>query len=299
MEYRYWKFTGYPEDERKKIGRNAPCPCGSGLKFKKCCLINKKPRATSIVADFGKPTEIKEIIYDRLERQVHFISHLGKVEPISVICETNYERTKGEKVINRSSLPPNDIRLEPNLQVELYDKIFAVDTNTRTIGGEVVSVTGVVLCEAEDAVTIDGIYGKYKPVNCVEFRNAQLNPELTGLRIVIKAIMSNPKFANNMRVCIITDHDLNHLVKYNKNEIPLLENFYLPSNFTLIYGSSDVGKNEYLPNILISVAHDSANEMLESIEKHDVYGNSSHIPIERPSYSYFRIWTHKDCLKSE
>jgi len=21
-----------------KIGRNAPCPCGSGLKYKKCCL---------------------------------------------------------------------------------------------------------------------------------------------------------------------------------------------------------------------------------------------------------------------
>ena len=22
----------------KKIGRNDPCPCGSGLKYKKCCL---------------------------------------------------------------------------------------------------------------------------------------------------------------------------------------------------------------------------------------------------------------------
>ena len=23
----------------KKVGRNAPCPCGSGKKYKKCCLI--------------------------------------------------------------------------------------------------------------------------------------------------------------------------------------------------------------------------------------------------------------------
>lgn len=23
---------------KKKIGRNEPCPCGSGKKFKKCCL---------------------------------------------------------------------------------------------------------------------------------------------------------------------------------------------------------------------------------------------------------------------
>lgn len=22
-----------------KIGRNSPCPCGSGNKFKKCCLV--------------------------------------------------------------------------------------------------------------------------------------------------------------------------------------------------------------------------------------------------------------------
>ena len=26
------------EKKRKKIGRNAPCPCGSGKKYKKCCL---------------------------------------------------------------------------------------------------------------------------------------------------------------------------------------------------------------------------------------------------------------------
>lgn len=25
-----------------KIGRNEPCPCGSGKKYKKCCLKNKK-----------------------------------------------------------------------------------------------------------------------------------------------------------------------------------------------------------------------------------------------------------------
>ncbi|MDY6954197.1 MAG: SEC-C metal-binding domain-containing protein [Thermodesulfobacteriota bacterium] len=23
--------------KEKKIGRNAPCPCGSGKKYKKCC----------------------------------------------------------------------------------------------------------------------------------------------------------------------------------------------------------------------------------------------------------------------
>mgnify|MGYP000742731632 CR=1 FL=1 len=27
---------GFRETRRKKLGRNDPCPCGSGVKFKKC-----------------------------------------------------------------------------------------------------------------------------------------------------------------------------------------------------------------------------------------------------------------------
>ena len=28
---------------QRKIGRNAPCPCKSGLKWKKCCLLKSPP----------------------------------------------------------------------------------------------------------------------------------------------------------------------------------------------------------------------------------------------------------------
>jgi len=31
-----------------KIGRNAPCPCGSGKKYKKCCLLNPNGRPESV-----------------------------------------------------------------------------------------------------------------------------------------------------------------------------------------------------------------------------------------------------------
>ena len=32
-----------------KIGRNDPCPCGSGLKYKKCCLNSGKYESTHTV----------------------------------------------------------------------------------------------------------------------------------------------------------------------------------------------------------------------------------------------------------
>ena len=29
-----------PQEAEKKVGRNEPCPCGSGKKYKKCCLFH-------------------------------------------------------------------------------------------------------------------------------------------------------------------------------------------------------------------------------------------------------------------
>jgi len=37
-EYTGNKRTGAAERNRAKVGRNDPCPCGSGNKFKKCCI---------------------------------------------------------------------------------------------------------------------------------------------------------------------------------------------------------------------------------------------------------------------
>ena len=48
--YAQYKNTHTPKIKEHKIGRNDPCPCGSGKKYKNCCLntgkyekyINKK-----------------------------------------------------------------------------------------------------------------------------------------------------------------------------------------------------------------------------------------------------------------
>ncbi len=31
----------------EKVGRNDPCPCGSGKKYKSCCLKNEQPKGTT------------------------------------------------------------------------------------------------------------------------------------------------------------------------------------------------------------------------------------------------------------
>ena len=42
--YEFWKARrvvgGQAVGSRKKVGRNDPCPCGSGRKYKRCCGAN-------------------------------------------------------------------------------------------------------------------------------------------------------------------------------------------------------------------------------------------------------------------
>ena len=42
-----------------KVGRNDPCPCGSGLKYKKCCLLKKTSIDESIMKSYLKKHGIR------------------------------------------------------------------------------------------------------------------------------------------------------------------------------------------------------------------------------------------------
>lgn len=49
-------YGKYMEDD--KVGRNDPCPCGSGLKYKKCCYGKPaKPKFTAKVIKAGRQEE--------------------------------------------------------------------------------------------------------------------------------------------------------------------------------------------------------------------------------------------------
>ena len=56
-----------------KIGRNEPCPCGSGKKYKKCCLLTNKKKTLSSLFPFTEETDFPHIIsvaeklYDRIK----------------------------------------------------------------------------------------------------------------------------------------------------------------------------------------------------------------------------------------
>jgi len=50
-----------------KIGRNDPCPCGSGKKFKKCCILSTSATSVSEISDFGwrKLRQLEGVVIDK------------------------------------------------------------------------------------------------------------------------------------------------------------------------------------------------------------------------------------------
>jgi methionyl aminopeptidase len=47
------------KDRTVKVGRNDPCPCGSGLKYKKCCLGESKPGPDELTSLYAKKYRIR------------------------------------------------------------------------------------------------------------------------------------------------------------------------------------------------------------------------------------------------
>lgn len=72
-----------PESPVRKIGRNDPCPCGSGKKYKKCCL--SKTNSSSVLQCLSKSEVPPEVInhfrkkmeeQERLQAEGNYLSHI-------------------------------------------------------------------------------------------------------------------------------------------------------------------------------------------------------------------------------
>ncbi len=65
----------------KKTGRNEPCPCGSGKKYKKCCLNSSTVEADYVYTDL-----------DELSNQVPALIKKGKYDEAEAICNILIEQ---------------------------------------------------------------------------------------------------------------------------------------------------------------------------------------------------------------
>ena len=255
----------------KKIGRNDPCPCGSGMKYKKCCG-DKNPRKRIVLV--GSPTPLSGIHYDKDKMEFVGIDQNEKlIQPRAVISQSHYVGQSGkEKVVSRvqDKVIANEADLHRYL-TSSFDLVIGVDTNTSIIGKDNISATYVICCDIQD-ISADGFCNVEFPSHgVILFRNcpSNLHPEKFGWMQTLNEIYRDPQNIGK-RIGIITDHDMNNHKAYIERKTPIYKEIYMPSNVFLLYGRAD-GASDTMLNSIVRLCDKKSNEVLNFIKLNGCY----------------------------
>ena len=181
----------------------------------------KKPRDISLVMDFVEPQRIDQVGFDNGEIQM--VCDGSFVTPQRANIVSSYERATKPKIINEVSLLTGweRLTLNPDLALREYDYVCAIDTNTRTIRGDSVSVTTTAICRfmpvGPDRTL--GLCGQGELA--LGYKNVEDKPENIGWRDFIAAWQRNPKSAGRRTACIV-DSDYGNLSAFNARIRPIV-----------------------------------------------------------------------------
>jgi hypothetical protein len=253
-----------------KIGRNDPCPCGSGKKYKRCCM-NIKPRENIVIV--GSPERLRGFQYVKDKMEFRGITLDGRVIDTAITySQTQYTGNSGkEKIISRvnGKVIPDQIDLLRHLSS--FGLIVGIDTNTKVIGGENVSFTGVIHCVIEKPDDTENYTANFPWHGVVLFKNSpkDIHPEKFAWVSIIDTLMRNTA-TSSQRIGLVTDHDMSNHGSYNRRELPVLGTSYLPGNMTLFYGRGD-GSTENILNYIIKHCDKESSEVLHGLEETGYY----------------------------
>lgn len=245
---------------------------------------NRKPRSEHIYATTtGEVSEIA-VTVDGRTGAISF----GQ-EMTNVYSERSYERPKGPKVLSR--IPQTEHHAyfddEDALAVH-FDRIFAVDTNTRTVHGRRLSVVGVTVVKREviPAPLRLQTSWRFDVPFAIEYGNLDAKPEPFGWMGALEILKKWNFYAEGMRVALIVDSELGLLKDFNSRKAPVDNGEYLPAGVTLVYASTDAGK-ETLVNQALSISDTASGRILDAVEAGSLPMNST--PSGVALFATFRV----------
>ena len=259
-----------------KLGRNDPCPCGSGKKYKRCCM-DKKPRQQSVIIGSSEP--LRGVHYDKGKMEFTGITHDNRlIKPVVTYSQTHYESESGkERIIKR--IHDKVVVGEPDTLRYLsfnFDLIVVMDTNTKEIEGERISACSIIHCILQRLPDgeREGYYADFPWQNTLLFRNSpkDLPAEKFGWITEIRRIKNAVPHMESSRFALVTDHDMDNHNLLNGKKTPIFADIYLPNNFTLLYARGD-GSSESILNKLVKHCDKEASIVLEAISASGYYQN--------------------------
>lgn len=216
-------------------------------------------------------------------------------EMTNVYSEITYDRTKGPKVLSR--IPQDHPRVSFESQNALrnnFDYYLAVDTNSKTIQGQFISAVGIVRIVPQNIPRTKKLetFWKIEAPFALEFTAAKGKPENLGWLASLEQLYLRKFITGQGKITLIVDSDLGNLGDYNKRAKPIFADALLPLNVTLIYASSDTGRDS-LVNQALSVADSIATQILSALENGTVPMNTK--IVDSPWYQGMRL-IHVDRL---
>ncbi len=187
----------------------------------------------------------------------------NEVIPVYMDRTLQYSRKKGPKVQNRRKLQGQYTSVNGLKELACFDSIFVIDTNTKQIGGNVISVACFVCCWIRP-------HGNDYRVECeprlniYEFHNVTGSPELLGMLKVANDVIRSDGCPTERCFAIVTDAHLGAHDAINARHASLYGSHILPAGFQLIYASSDTGRE--VLNGIIRFCDQQASRYLQLYE---------------------------------
>jgi len=174
-----------------------------------------------------------------------------------------YNRPKGRKLLFRCKILDSYPLMGIHWVMRKWKRTFAIDTNTATVQGHRVSVTCVLVVNVLPETGKQGTYkvdSYYSDVNT----DVEGNPETHAICKLIQRVQLEYMNSVEDHFGIITDSELSSIDGYNNRTIPLVGNFFLPSNFHIFFATDSSGRETFMPNSLIAQCDRVATEQLRT-----------------------------------
>jgi len=248
---------------------------------------NKKPRQHVITLDMGRPVAANGLSIDPKTGKASLLFNGRPLLPVQANIEVSYNRNKGPKSLVNANTNPSLLYPNPNRVLEQFDLIIAVDTNWKDVDGERIAVTATIYGRNTKIKVREHTSIEMGIRQCFEYRNPACKPENLGWQQIIEMLQRNPEYNKTMKVALIVDSDLNMLKDYNKRLKPVIDGFYLPENFELIYASAE-SSSESIANQMIAKADSISRTLLNQIIKENDPSNL--ILVDNQPFSHCRKW---------
>lgn len=185
---------------------------------------------------------------------------------VNTYSEVSYERPKGPKVVSRIPQAAPALTFHSSTALfKNYDFLCAVDTNTRMIKDQKISVVGVVSFRQAPPPQGTSEYWALDVPFCWEFVGLRVEkPENFGWLAALEELNRRRLVTPAMRIGMVVDSDLGNLIDYNARGKPFFENRLLPDNVQLVYASADTG-GESLLNRVLKVADSVSAQVLDAV----------------------------------